>query len=318
MIPRLVKQLIQEPLESLFGTAAARRSHHELKRRRRLVPEAIDAIQRRWKLAPDDDGDDPIFIFSAAWRSGSTLLQRLALSGDEALIWGEPYPYCDYVRTLAKSLTAIDGSTPPDQFFLAEPPGHRDVDFNAWTACMYPQPQHLRRAHRAFFQTLYRDPALARGYRRWGLKEVVLSTAEAGYLKWLFPASKLVFLIRNPYDAWRSYRSIADWYYRWPDQPVFTARQFGRLWKMLAEDFQRGCGSLDALVIRYEELISGGSVLDGFARHVATPVQASVARVRVTGRAGEELAGIPRIEIMQLRMAVDPLAARLGYAAPGR
>src|SRR5262245_48832244 len=38
-----------------------------------------------------DSTEKPIFILSAGWRSGSTLVQRCVMSGGEAMIWGEPY-----------------------------------------------------------------------------------------------------------------------------------------------------------------------------------------------------------------------------------
>lgn len=274
---------------------------------------ALETITARWDLARDVTPDDPILIFSAGWRSGSTLLQRLALSGNEALIWGEPYPYSDYIRTMAATLTCITRTTPPDQFFLGEPPGFRDVDPNKWTACMYPHPRHLLHAHRAFFWALYRDPAIARGYSRWGLKEVVLSTQEASYLRWLFPEAKLVFLYRNPYDAYRSYRSFGDWYFRWPDSPVFTAARFGRVWRMLVDDFVAESHRLDGMLVRYEDLVSDRSTLTALSEHLGTSVSTLVANTKVTGRSDAALNPIPRLELLQLRRAVEPTASRLGY-----
>ena len=257
MIPSAIKKIIQEPLEGLFGRASTWHRHRLALKSRPTVEQALLTLRERWGLDSSGDGDDPILIFSAGWRSGSTLLQRLALSGNEALIWGEPYPYCDYIRSMASSLTSFTANTPPDQFILPESTAYKEVDPSTWTACMYPHPQHVLRAHRAFFQALYRDPARARGYSRWGLKEVVLSTQDAAYLSWLFPAAKFVFLFRNPYDAYRSYRSFGDWYYRWPDKPVFTARQFGIVWRRLLEDFLSDHKSLNGILLRYEDLCVG-------------------------------------------------------------
>lgn len=316
MVPRLIRRWLQQPLESLYGSAAARQRHHENLRSRPDVRKAIVTIQARWRLDPDPDDDNPILIFSAAWRSGSTLLQRLVHSGGDTLVWGEPYPYCDYIRRMASSLTSITANVPPDQFFLSEPPAFKGIDVNAWTACLYPHPQHLRNAHRHFFQTLYRDPARARGYARWGLKEVVLSTEDAVYLSWLFPAAKMVFLVRNPYDAWRSYRNFGDWYYRWPDEPVFTAKQFGQVWSKLAKDFHHGHCALGGMLVRHEDLASDPSVLAALSGHLGTTMRNDALLTKVTGREAGELQPIPRIELRQLRKAVEPLATNLGYA-PG-
>lgn len=287
--------------------------HRDAVRFRPTVKLALKTIDERWSPPRDGTTDNPILIFSAGWRSGSTLLQRLALSSNEALIWGEPYPYSDYIRTMAASLTCFTPTTPPDQFFLAEPPGFKGVDPNTWTACMYPHPRHLVNAHRAFFWTLYRDPAIARGYSRWGLKEVVLSTQEAAYLRWLFPNAKLIFLYRNPYDAYRSYRCFGDWYFRWPDSPVFTASSFGRIWRMLVDDFVAESHRLDGMLMRYEDLVSDPSTLIALSQHLSTSVSSDVTARKVTGRANAELPPIPRLELLQLRRAVEPTASRLGY-----
>ena len=37
----------------------------------------------------------PVFLFSAGWRSGSTLLQRLITHGGEVMMWGEPFGALD-------------------------------------------------------------------------------------------------------------------------------------------------------------------------------------------------------------------------------
>lgn len=241
------------------------------------------------------------------------MLQRLALSSNEALIWGEPYAYSDYIRTMAASLTCMTATTPPDQFFLGVPAGFKDVDPNSWTACMYPHPIHLMNAHRAFFWTLYRDPAKARGYSRWGLKEVVLSTQEAAYLRWLFPRATFVFLYRNPYDAYRSYRTFGDWYFRWPDSPVFTASRFGQIWRMLVDDFVAESHRLNGMLLRYEDLVSDPSTLMALSQHLGVTVSSDVATTKVTGRIQADLPPIPRLELLQLRRAVEPSASRLGY-----
>lgn len=313
VIKSALRKVIQEPVEALFGRLDAWQKHREAIRTRPTVKQALQTIRDRWTFHSDIPADDPVMIFSAGWRSGSTLLQRLALSGNEVLIWGEPYTYSDYIRTMAASLTCITSSMPPDQFFLGEPPGFRNVDPEAWTACMYPHPQNLLNAHRSFFWTLYRDPAMSRGYTRWGLKEVVLSTQEAAYLRWLFPAAKIVFLYRNPYDAYRSYRSFGDWYFHWPDAPVFTAARFGKVWRTLVEDFEGNSKDFGGLLLRYEDLLPDGAALDRLSRHLGTTISSEIATSKVTGRPPGQLPPIPRLELQQLRRAVEPVASRLGY-----
>jgi hypothetical protein len=308
-----IVQRLLAPLEALVGRLTHWQRHYHRLRRRPTVSEAIGILHRRWNVGFAESAESPVFIFSAGWRSGSTLLQRLAMSNHSVLVWGEPYPYCDYIRVLAGSLRAFTDATPPDQFFLSDTSGQLAVDLSQWTACLYPMPQHLYAAHRQFYKTLYGDPAHARGYRRWGLKEVVLTCEEAAYLRWLFPGAKFVFLHRNPYDAYRSYRTLGGWYFRWPDQPVFTAARFGRVWRELTGDFLKNASQVDGFIIRYEDIQVQSPVLSQLGLHLGVELRPELAHRKVTGRSESSLPRIPRLELRRLRHEVEPLATDLCY-----
>ena len=93
------------------------------------------------------------------------------------------------------------------------------------------------------------------------METVRLSADHAFLLRFLFPRAKFLFLIRNPYDAFRSYDTIrrerhVQWFHRWPDQPV-TAREFGRHWCELTASYLNHHEELGARVIFYEDLIGG-------------------------------------------------------------
>lgn len=317
MIPPLLKQLFQSPLESLVGRLAHWQTHRSTLRTLPSVPDALRNIERRWTVPADPVNDRPVFLLSAGWRSGSTLLQRLVMSGSEVMMWGEPYPHCDYIRNLAQSLSVFRGDQPPDQFFIkpAAEAMAGDIPIDKWIACLYPDPGDLIRAHRAFFRTLYAAPALERGYRRWGLKEVVLGAEHAAYLKWLFPGARFLFLYRDPYAAYRSYRSFGDWYFRWPTDPVFTAARFGWVWRKLVEGFLANQAATGGILVKYEDLVQGKVLLQQLSDYVETPMRPEVLDSRVTGRKAASLDPIPRLELWQLRRSVEPLARTLGYEA---
>lgn len=150
---------------------------------------------------------------SAGWRSGSTLVQRLLCSDPNTLIWGEPFGEAVPVPRLAAMIEAFVKKAPN-----RAADAYDEVTRNAtaplcdlWIPNLNPGFAALRRAHRAFFDTLLMAPARARGYRRWGAKWVRLSAHHARYLKWLYPRAKFVFLVRDPLDAWRSYKG-RRWY----------------------------------------------------------------------------------------------------------
>jgi hypothetical protein len=317
MIPSFIKKLVQAPFESLVGQLGHWQVHRRNLRARPSLPQALRNIEGRWPVPADEPDDRPVFLLSAGWRSGSTLLQRLIMSGNDILMWGEPYPHCDYIRSLAQSLSIFRSDQPPDQFFIRPPSDTMAgaMRMDEWIACLYPNPGDLVRAHRAFFRTLYAAPALERGYRRWGLKEVVLAAEHALYLRWLFPGARFLFLYRDPYAAYRSYRTFGDWYFRWPAEPVFTAAKFGWVWRTLTEGFMKDHTAVGGMLVKYEDLVSGAVSPQDLSQYVETPVRAEVLTKRVTGRKPAALEPIPRLEFWQLQRAVEPLAGSLGYEA---
>ena len=100
---------------------------------------------------------------------------------------------------------------------------------------------------------------MQRGFDRWGVKEVRWDVEMASYLRWLFPDARFVFLVRNPFDAYRSYRQwdwydnwpFHTWYDRWPSEPIDSPESFGSHWRRLAGGFLgRPLGSRARLIVR--------------------------------------------------------------------
>ncbi|MEJ2343571.1 MAG: sulfotransferase [Gemmatimonadales bacterium] len=312
-----VRDALARPIESRFGPLRALRDHRRTLGTIPSVRQALATFDARWPEDRASHDEQPVFILSAGWRSGSTLLQRLILSGNDALIWGEPYDHCDLVRRLADSLRALGPEYPPDHFT----PERQKLSGAAalsgeWVANMYPHPRHLLHAHRAFFLSLYQAPATAAGFMRWGFKEVRLGVDYAAYIAWLFPAARFVFLYRNPYRAYRSYRRFRGWYDRWPTEPVLTAKQFGIRWRRLAGGFAGEHGLAGALTLRYEDLVRDDSVISRLSDHVGMTLRSEVLGERIAGAGSGRVKPQPatRSEVRALRRQVEPLASRLGYA----
>jgi hypothetical protein len=280
------------------------------------VAQGIQNLEKRMANPPEPPADEPVFIFSAGWRTGSTLLQRLVMSSGKVLVWGEPYTNCEIIRQLAGSLQAITPDFPPDRFFIK---AHREqgLDFNAWVANLYPDPECFLQAHRAFFQSLFAGPALAESYPAWGVKVTRLEQAHAIYLKWLFPRAKFLYIYRNPYAAYQSFRPFRKqvWYAHWPNRPMLTSTAFGRHWRTLLAGFLAGYQEVGGRLIKYEDLCSGQLSIDSLEEYLQLRLDRAVLSVRVASRrpySGQEPA-VPAAELRLLRRAVDPLAAELGY-----
>ena len=263
----------------------------------------------------------PVFILASSWRAGSTALQRLVLSSPEVIIWGEPYRDCNYVQGFADSLKALV-RLDPDSAEFSRARASEELA-TEWVATMSPNFSSLKAAHAAFFQTLYAEPAAALGRSRWGIKEVRLDIGHARYLKLLFPLARFVFLHRDPFAAYRSYRIFPTWYSRWPHGPVLSAAQFGEHWSRLTAGFVDEAASVDGMVVAYENLQAAPTVLAAqLGRHLNLDLNPRVLEEAVTGRGPRSPAGslpaVPLPEVVALARATGDVAAILGYAPPSR
>jgi len=275
----------------------------------------MSGIERLSALCPGEEGDDeePVFLFSAGWRSGSTLLQRLIMSDTRMFVWGEPYDHCGLIQSLADTVKAFTQDWPhADYYYNGTPRG--DLS-SRWIADMYPSLNDLRQGHRAFFNTTFAEPARAAGATRWGIKEVRLGIEHATYLRWLYPKARFLFLYRNPQDAYRSYcRYGRSWYKAWPGAPVFTPTAFGRHWRELVGEFMRESNRVEGLVIRYEDLVRGAMSLQALEQYLGIKIDPSVLDQKVgSSERGGEKPLVSQLEKWLLRREVSPIAQQLGY-----
>ena len=297
---------------ALRGTPRALREHAANLSSRPGVGSGLDELKKSSVPDARDKEDQPIFLLSAGWRAGSTLLQRLIMSDPSVLMWGEPYDECGVVQRMSEMLKAFRPGWPPeDYYYNASKPKSGD-----WVANFFPRPDALRRGHRAFFDATFAEPARRGGAMRWGIKEVRLNVEHARYLRWLYPGAKLVFLYRNPLDAYQSYcRFGRNWYDLWPERPVFTPSAFGSHWRDLTGGFVREAQDLDALVVRYEDLVAADQqLLERLEEKLEVRVDRTVLNQKVgsSERSGQQ-AWVSRLEKSLLRRAVSPLAQELGY-----
>ena len=302
-------KLLDHFSSALFGTQRARQRHAGALASQPGIASGIAELARICGEEPAQDGERPIFLFSAGWRAGSTLLQRLIMSDPRVLLWGEPYDECGVIQALATTVKAFRSGWPPaDYYYNGAKPRTGD-----WVANLFPAAASLRAGYRAFFEATFAEPARRMGMPRWGIKEVRLAAEHAHYLRWLYPQAKFVFLYRNPLDAYRSYCGHGrDWYDVWPDRPVFTPQAFGRHWRRLCQGFLEAEKPLGALVVRYEDLVAGGGeLLQRIEQHLDVRLDRSILGQKVGSSARD--ASISGLEKALLRRAASPLAQELGY-----
>ena len=305
--------MLQYLITALHGPAQARAAHRQVLSRHPGIVAGVEELHSACRVNDADDNEEPIFLLSAGWRSGSTLLQRLIMSDSRVLIWGEPYDECGMVQALASTLKAFRPGWPPAEYYYdGTPPDGLSGD---WIANLFPSLADLRKGHRALFDTMFSGPARRSGASRWGIKEVRLGIEHAFYLRWLYPRSRMLFLYRNPLDAFRSYsRHGRSWYNTFPDQPMFTPTAFGTHWRRLMVGFNEQAKNLDALLVRYEDLVGDDPPLDAIGAHLGIRINRSVLEDKVGSSEGRgRKVAVTRLEKWLLRRAVSPVAAELGY-----
>ena len=256
------------------------------------------------------DTDHPVFIFSAGWGSGSTLLQRLLVSSGEIMVWGEPMDEAAPIQRLASSVCAVRKQWPPSDHF------QRVDDSNSltrsWIANLAPDMNHYKSAYREFIYQWLCVPASNAGYEKWGLKEVRLTIDHAKFLRWVFPDAKFLFVYRDVYDSYLSIRR-KPWLSIWPDHSATPIIKFAHHWNILLQGYLDGCSDVGGVLIKYEDLVSGTVDLQMVAEYTGLQqIDKSILDVKVGGRSKNRRPLILPEKII-LDSITGSLRKRLGY-----
>lgn len=299
-------------LKAFIGGAKARASWAKERAEAADFKARLATIDRRWPGCGGRSADAPVFILSAGWRSGSTLVQRLMMTADNVMTWGEPWHQGNLIDSLMDQLRAATVDWPPEEWIIGDNVAALE---NQWVANLFPPMRALIDAHYAYFDTLFAKPAHALGKPRWGLKEVRFGSDHAAYLRWLYPKAKIILLYRNPYDAYASYRQVIDHaYLTWPDAPILTPGAYAALWVRLVQDFHAHAERLAAFLLKYEDIKTPATQAALQAYLGAQLAPAEKMKVIRGSRAGEKSNYISKIEKIMLRRALGGYAATFGYA----
>ena len=258
---------------------------------------------------PGDDGQQqPVFVFAACWRTGSTLVQRIITASGEIFVWGEP-------AFLPEAKKLHDRAA---EFFRRAAKNRKQgmgKKTGQWIPIVCPLPEQAVLAMRAYFETLYVPETRELGFNRWGFKEVRPGAREhIELLAEVFPEARFVFLMRDPYETFRSIKG-KKFHARFKDpfQPV-------EVWKnnvqsCLVEELP---ASIRMHVLRYESLTSSKQeareAIQDLARFLSIPVTARMfdeLSLKVDSSGGKH--PLTNDEVRKIESMIDGLDARFGY-----
>jgi hypothetical protein len=321
--PLLRKILANSPvaahlLEDAYRVVLNRIARPEARADAAALGARLETVRARFPEALGDSDEMPVFLFAAGWRSGSTLVQRVLMSAGDLMVWGEPFARAGLITTLVDQFRCFTPDWPPRAYFIDSFSGELS---DQWIANSYPQVGRLIAAHRAFLLELLAAPAREHGRQRWGFKEVRLGGSHALYLKLLFPRAKFIFLVRDPYACYASFRHyIKSDFVAWPERPVFSAADFGRLWHELAADFQRTCPQVGGFWLRYEDYLADPAVHEALCAYVGADLTppGALKLIPSTGQRDASETSRPEHRLLWwerrgIRRQVGSLGPSLGY-----
>lgn len=271
----------------------------------RRTPDALGEIATE----VSDQQSSPIFLLSAGWRSGSTFLQRLICSDSNVLIWGEPLEdrlVLPRLHAMVADYSKEDGHI---KYAIDSLEGELTDE---WIANLNPGYQQLLRAHRSFFECFFDTSAYNQDRPRWGVKSVRWSGHHAKYLKMLYPNAKFVFLIRNPLDAWRSYRG-RTWYAAYPDYTVDNVFKFCAHWKYMTESFLEHIEELQGLLITYEDIRTQDQTLVDLESYLGVEIDRSVIKKKIGSSFGKKAENLGFLEKRIACYLTARVARQVGY-----
>lgn len=267
-------------------------------------------ISQQATACSEFDDVAPIFVLSAGWRSGSTLVQRMLSTNKDLMMWGEPYHRSNLIEGLMAQVAPLSDAWPPKDYFADSFDGDLSEQ---WTANCWPSLENLRGAHQQYWLSLFAEPAEKLNYKHWGVKEVRWGEEHIEYLRWLFPKAKFLLLCRNPFDAYASFYGYPRAaFLKWPEQPILNAQHYGKMWAKKVSEFQIQAKNENTLFVRYEDLKTDETYkkltefLSFSISHPATLSQISSTN-NDTGKY------IPKIDRWLIDREVKTIAAKYGY-----
>ncbi|MBS4194937.1 sulfotransferase [Lederbergia citri] len=170
-----------------------------------------------------------VLISAANHRSGSTLLQRIFNVRKKTLIWGEHNGVLTDFCKIQKKLSNFSSKYEKQRKYYF----NENENPSNWIACMSPSNKFIKNAvhHsvKAFLDNLYEEHSKTHDII--GFKEVRYGPAELKLFRECYPKTKIILLVRDPRDVWKSHsknlrkemynNSIDEFTQKWIDHVTY-------------------------------------------------------------------------------------------------
>ena len=286
-----------------------------------MKPLFYEKVDKVWNLKPSSESCAPIFLITSVWRTGSTLTQRLIVSSKEILMWGEPFADSSIIQNLHTTTKPfLDQQTQyawnyftPSRMEKQQKDKWMASMSKEWIANFYPDIADLKSSYRVMLDHLFFESAKKEGFDRFGIKFVRLTVEHVQFLQWIYPDARIVFLTRNPYDAWNSYNGC-NWTYSYPNLKVSKLVPFVKIWEKNTTEFLQFQHPNSAF-FRYEDIIQRPESREALRKHcLLESIDEDILQVRQKGISNPHtLKGISARDIEHINKMTGPLATKLGY-----
>ena len=101
-----------------------------------------------------------------------------------------------------------------------------------------------------------------------------------------------------------SYRPCRDWYHTWPDQPVFTPKDFAKHWVTLAAGYVNGYQEVGGILVKYEDLINGRFDISRLKEYLSMDIDTKILTTKI-GSSNVKSNEIPKFEFLQIKKIVE-------------
>ncbi|MEM9479931.1 MAG: sulfotransferase [Verrucomicrobiota bacterium] len=251
-----------------------------------------------------------LLIAAPIQRSGTTWLQRYLTAAGDYFIWGENHLLIENLRLIHERWPDA-GMSHSDMEEVAK---DGDKVTSYYFPNLSPNREQVLAAFRRAFKGIYPPPETLKR-RRWGWKEVRYGMPEIRFIRDLFPEIKLLFIVRNPYNAIRSVRRMG-WI---DDAKYYTVDYLAKIWSERTQDMMEFAetDSISSLFIRYEDVRSKLDDIDHFVGiHSRDPNALDVLDNRLGSAPKTEKYDLTKEDIDTISAFGGKLLNRLGYTPP--